>query len=118
MSDDLSAVSPIHHEIDEFHIDRESRNLTPKSIAWYEQSLSILKTYLTEQGITATRDITASNIRLFLIYLKDRGHNSGGRANIYGHGCPYCVTARYGDENTIDRQLAIEIGRTICIAKW
>lgn len=28
-------------------------------------------------------------------------------------GCPYCVTARYGDESSIDRQLAIAIGRAI-----
>lgn len=84
MSDDLSAVSPLHHEIQDFLIDRESRNLTSKSISWYEQSLAILKIYLTQQGITATRNITSSNIRHFLIYLKDRGHNPGGRANIYG----------------------------------
>lgn len=28
-------------------------------------------------------------------------------------GCPHCVTARYGDENTINRHVAIAIGRAI-----
>ncbi len=28
-------------------------------------------------------------------------------------GCPYCVTARYGDESSIDRLLAIKISRTL-----
>jgi len=51
-------VSPsIHHEVDDFFIDRESRNLTDKSLAWYRQSLAIVAAYLTEQALRPRRPL-------------------------------------------------------------
>lgn len=84
MSKKREVSSSIHREVDDFLIDRQSRNLTDKSVAWYRNSLAVLLTYLTEQKIATTRDITSSTIRHFLIYLKDRGHNPGGIHNIFG----------------------------------
>ncbi len=76
--------SHIDREISEFLIDRESRNLTPKSLKWYSHALGIFGAYLTVGCIETTRSVTSSTVRHFLIHLKDRGHNPGGRANIFG----------------------------------
>lgn len=84
MSSNRQVSSLLHHEINDFVIERESRNLSPKSLQWYKRSLQLLADYLTGQGVTTTPDITAAHVRQFIIYLKDAGYNPGGRVNIFG----------------------------------
>lgn len=76
--------TPLDLELREFLIDRQARNLTRKTLQWYEHSLNIFAEFLKAQGIDATITISAGHVRRFLLYLTERGHNAGGVANIFG----------------------------------
>lgn len=88
--------SPLDGELLEFQIDRQARNLTPKTLRWYEQSLAILTAYLEEQSIHTLADVTPGILRRFLMHLRERGHNDGGVRNIYG--AVRACFRWYGDE--------------------
>lgn len=75
---------PLDLELREFLIDRQARNLTFKTLQWYEHSLNIFAEFLTAQEIDATTTISSGHIRRFLIHLAEQGHNAGGVANIFG----------------------------------
>lgn len=83
-------------ELLEFTIDRQARNLTPKTLHWYEQSLSILREFVQAQNITTLADVTPSLLRRFILHLRERGHNDGGVKNIYG--AVKALLRWYGDE--------------------
>jgi len=74
----------IDADLGEFPIDRQSRNLTPKTILWYRQSLDIFRAFLPSLGVIDTAQITPSVLRRFLLSLQESGHNPGGIKNIYG----------------------------------
>jgi site-specific recombinase XerD len=71
-------------ELLEFQIDRQSRNLTPKTLRWYERSLAIWRVFLRSQGVDATAQVNAALVRRFLLYLTERGHGPGVVCNIFG----------------------------------
>lgn len=71
-------------EFDEFLLDRRARSLTRKTLLYYRTSLRLFLSFLTDQGVTTTADVTARHIRLFLVHLEDTGKGEGGRHNIYG----------------------------------
>jgi integrase/recombinase XerD len=77
-------VNLLESEIAEFLIDREARNLSPKTLAWYRSGLKIWRAFAADQGILRTQDTTPSHLRRFILFLSERGHNPGGVANIYG----------------------------------
>ena len=80
----LLPKSDLDQDLREFLVDRRARNLSPKTLRWYEASLGILEGYLRDQSVGATEDVTAGILRRFLIHLKDHGHNPGGVRNIWG----------------------------------
>lgn len=80
----LLPKSDLDLDLQEFLIDREARNLAPKTLRWYTQSLAILRSFLRSQNVKSTADVTAPILRRFLLHLKERGHNLGGVRNIYG----------------------------------
>jgi hypothetical protein len=45
-------------EIDEFVIDRQARNLSPRTVQWYPHSLNIWAEYAIALGIHATQVVT------------------------------------------------------------
>jgi site-specific recombinase XerD len=77
-------ATPHIQDLQEFYLDRQARNLAPKTLLWYTHALTHWHTYATTQGITYTERITPSHIRRFLVTLAEQGHNAGGVANIYG----------------------------------
>lgn len=70
-------------EIEEFLLDRAARNVTPRTLHWYRYNLTIWRTFLAEQGIVTTRDVTPSLVRRFLLHLADKEHNPGGVFNLF-----------------------------------
>lgn len=84
MSNNHPSTSGIHQEVNDFLIDRETRNLTDKSLAWYRNSLKVWLAFLDQNAVMSTANLTAKDLRAFLVFLKDRGHSAGGRANIFG----------------------------------
>ncbi|HHX44616.1 MAG TPA: tyrosine-type recombinase/integrase [Chloroflexi bacterium] len=77
-------VEPLSREVAEFVLDRRARNLTPKTLLWYDQSLTIFAAFLEEQGVVTTEAVTPGALRRFLLNLQERGHNPGGVRNIWG----------------------------------
>lgn len=84
MSKNHPFTSGVHQEVTEFLIDRETRNLTVKSMAWYRNSLKVWLEFLDQNAVVSHATLTAKELRAFLVFLKDRGHSTGGRANIFG----------------------------------
>lgn len=77
-------ATQIERELQEFFIDRQARNLTPKTLHWYTYNLTTFASYSIEHGIKATIDITPRHIRRFLIYLSQQNYNDGGVYAIFG----------------------------------
>lgn len=75
---------PIDLDYHEFLLDRKARNLRPKTLLWYSQSLTLFRSFLADRQITDLADLTASDLRAFLVYLTKTGHNPGGVKNIFG----------------------------------
>ncbi|MCL4862782.1 MAG: site-specific integrase, partial [Caldilineaceae bacterium] len=50
-------------EFDEFLLDRRARSLTRKTLLYYRTSLRLFLSFLTDQGVTTTADVTARHIR-------------------------------------------------------
>lgn len=76
-------ATSIRKEVNEFLIDRQSRNLTPKTLAWYTHALDIFVTYAERRDIASTGVVSASTLRHFLVWLANE-HNAGGVRNIFG----------------------------------
>lgn len=74
----------LERDLLEFDIDRRARNLTPKTLKWYSQSLAVFSDYARQEGISDTLDITPGILRRFVLHLQERGHNAGGVKNIFG----------------------------------
>lgn len=64
-------------EIDAFVIDRRARGLSERTIEYYDDELHNLQVHLQAQGITTIVEITAAELRHFLLELGER-RNAGG----------------------------------------
>ncbi len=70
-------------EIEEFLVDRQSRNCTPGTVAYYRRCLRLWADFVGEKGVTSAQEVTASHVRRFLVHLAERGHSPGGVATVY-----------------------------------
>ena len=77
-------ATPHEYDLREFVLDRQARNLTPKTLLWYSHSLDIWHAFARASQIQTTEELTPSIVRRFLLHLADAGHNAGGVANIFG----------------------------------
>lgn len=68
----------------EFLIDRQSRQLSPKTLLWYRQSLDTFIEFLQAQRITFLSNVNLGELRRFILWLSEREHNPGGVRNIFG----------------------------------
>lgn len=75
--------SALDGELLEFAIDRQARNLAPKTLRWYEQSLDVFRAFCVAESVTTLGDVTPAFLRRFLVRLQERGHNPGGVKSIY-----------------------------------
>ena len=69
-------------EAEEFLVDRQSRNFTPATLAWYRRCLTKWLDFCTEQDIESTQDVTSSHVRHFLVQLGE-GHSRGGVVTLF-----------------------------------
>lgn len=74
----------LDREIQEFLIDRQARNLTPKTLIWYEQGLAKWRDFAIANGVLSAATTKPTHLRRFLIHLQEQGHNPGGAATIWG----------------------------------
>lgn len=76
-------ATPHESDLVEFILDRQARNLAPKTLQWYVHSLRIWRDFAYNAKIHDTTDITPGILRRFLLHLAE-SHNPGGVANIFG----------------------------------
>jgi len=60
-----------------FLMDREAGNLSPKSVQFYRQKLTIFLRFLADRGVSEVGDMKPNDIRAFLVSLK-AAHTPGG----------------------------------------
>jgi len=86
--------------IEAFILDRRSRGLSQGTIDFYRKKLKHLIEYFEHRQIRSVMEIDSNAIRMFLVHLKDKGHNQGG---VYAH---YKVLRSflywYEEENELD----------------
>jgi integrase/recombinase XerD len=59
--------SPIRREMESFLVDRQARGLSPRSVAFYREELTSLVLYLEGIGREAIEEVTAEELRSFLV---------------------------------------------------
>lgn len=65
-------------ELQDFLLDRQARNLSPRTVDYYARSLTVWRDFLLTQAIPTTESITATHIRRYLVQLAEKGHTPGG----------------------------------------
>ena len=61
-----------------FLIDRKAQGLSPGTLEFYHKKLKLFTDYCEAQLINQIPQITPNQIRLYLLYLDEKGHNPGG----------------------------------------
>lgn len=73
----------LHSELQDFLLDRQARNLSPRTVSYYARSLAVWRDFLLSQKITTTESITPAHVRRYLVDLADKGHSPGGIVTLY-----------------------------------
>ncbi|MGB3714737.1 MAG: tyrosine-type recombinase/integrase [Candidatus Promineifilaceae bacterium] len=68
---------------DAFILDRKIRGLSPGSIRFYNQKLTPFLEWCQSQGLESITQLTPHHLRLFLLWLQERGNSAGGRHAFY-----------------------------------
>jgi len=72
-----STGTGLQREIAAFLIDRRTRGLSPRTLDFYQDKLTLLRSFLAAVGVDGVRAITPDVVRRYLLYL-GRSHNPGG----------------------------------------
>lgn len=65
--------------IEHFFLDRKTRGLSKGTIQFYSKQLNRFLVYCEGQSITNLEQITANEVRRYLLWMEEKGHNPGGR---------------------------------------
>jgi site-specific recombinase XerD len=68
--------------LDNFLYDRKAQGLAPGTIHFYKTKLALFADFCASKLITQITQITATDLREYLLHMEEMGHNPGGR-----HGC-------------------------------
>lgn len=82
-SPDDPTTQQLDNELQEFLLDRQARNLSPRTVSYYARSLAVWRDFLLTQNITTTESITPAHVRRYLVALAEKGHTPGGVATLY-----------------------------------
>ena len=69
----------------EFILDRKVRGLSPGTIRFYRQKLKLFIDWCNSQNISNFSGLNSNNLRHYLLYLEESGHNKGGIHAGIGH---------------------------------
>ena len=78
----IADLDNIFSWIEAFILDRKSRNYSPGTIHFYKHKLKKFWQFCQLREITQVKDITAFQIRGFLLWLEEN-HNAGGQFTFY-----------------------------------
>jgi site-specific recombinase XerC len=100
----FSTNDPLTRQLDGeilgFLLDRQARNLSPKTVDYYARSLTVWRDFLRAQKVTQTADVTATHIRRYL-HPPDRyaATHAGGVVTVFT-GLPKPILRWYAVKNT------------------
>lgn len=76
----------IQEAIDEYLLDCEGRNLSPRTLRWYREKLGRFRQYAQdEHGLSDINDVSSRHLREFLRYLRTKPAETGRNEIITGH---------------------------------
>jgi integrase/recombinase XerD len=90
-----AAAATLAREIEEFLVDRRARQLSPRTIAWYDEKLRLLARFAVDQGVASLQELTPALVRRYLLDLAET-HNPGGVDGMYR--ALRALVNWYGDE--------------------
>ena len=64
--------------IEAFLVDRKAQGLSEGTLDFYNDKLGLFTDYCNSQLITQITEINPNLIRMYLLYLEEKGHNPGG----------------------------------------
>ena len=64
--------------IEAFLVDRKAQGLSQGTITFYHNKLKLFTDYCEGQLITQITELDPNQIRWYLLYLEEKGHNPGG----------------------------------------
>jgi integrase/recombinase XerD len=79
---EIKVITPLAEWMSTFLRAKQSEQVSRNTIRCYSENLKTFLLWCDKQYLKTIEDITADCLRLFLIHLKDTGHNPGG---IHGH---------------------------------
>ena len=65
-----------------FLVDRKAQQMSPGTLEFYQKKLKLFTDYCDSQFLTQITEITPNAIRLYLLYLEEKGHNPGGMVSL------------------------------------
>ena len=92
--------------LDMFLLDCEARRLTPQTLTFYKQKLSVFVRWCEEQQLHGLDDLTARELRQFLVSIQRRGLSSQYQHNLaraIRAFLNFCVRDELIDESPFDR---------------
>lgn len=69
--------------VSEFLLDRQARNQTPSTLAWYRRCVAKWCDFLRSQGVARMEEVTPAHVRRFLVHLTEAGHSVGGVVTLF-----------------------------------
>ncbi len=87
----------IEDAVKSFLIERRSRHLSPKTVAFYKDMLDDWLDWMHKQNARTMGDITSDGIRKYMLFLEETGHKPGG---IHCHFRAVKVFCRFWEEET------------------
>ena len=69
--------------IEAFLVDRKAQGLAEGTIYFYQKKLHLFTTFCESKLVTQITEITASDLREYMLHLEKTGHNEGGRHACY-----------------------------------
>jgi site-specific recombinase XerD len=68
---------------EQFLFDRKSQNMSAGTLQYYQVKMRKFLTWCADQAIDNMHQLTATDLRRFMTYLEEQGHNPGGRLALY-----------------------------------
>lgn len=78
-----SVKDPLSLAISDFLLDRQARNQTPATLAWYQRCVAKWRDFLMTQNVTQIEEVTPAHVRRFLVHLAESGHSQGGIVTLF-----------------------------------
>lgn len=81
--EEITLNDSLSYWAESFLFDRKSQNMSPGTLYYYQVKMKTFLGYCENQQITAINQIGPNELRRFMTWLEESGHNAGGRHAVY-----------------------------------